>query len=85
MSAENCASCSKTVYSIERLAINGQIFHKPCFKCNYCKRQLNLKNLAALNGVFYCIPHFEQLYLIRGNCDEAFGNEPHRSKWINKK
>lgn len=33
------------------------------------------------NGKLYCIPHFKQLFITRGNYDEGFGVDPHRNKW----
>lgn len=33
------------------------------------------------NGKLYCIPHFKQLFIARGNYDEGFGVDPHKNKW----
>lgn len=33
------------------------------------------------NGKLYCIPHFKQLFITRGNYDEGFGVDPHKNKW----
>lgn len=35
------------------------------------------------NGKLYCIPHFKQLFIARGNYDEGFGVDPHKNKWTN--
>lgn len=35
------------------------------------------------NGKLYCIPHFKQLFITRGNYDEGFGVDPHKNKWTN--
>lgn len=34
------------------------------------------------NGKLYCIPHFKQLFITRGNYDEGFGIDPHKNKWV---
>jgi hypothetical protein len=33
---------------------------------------LQLGNYAALNGVFYCKPHFKQLFAVKGNYTDGF-------------
>jgi hypothetical protein len=39
-----------------------------------CKllNNLQLGNYAALNGVFYCKPHFKQLFAVKGNYSDGF-------------
>lgn len=32
----------------------------------------------------FCIPHFKQLFMEKGNYDEGFGLEQHKDKWSNK-
>ena len=39
-----------------------KVFHKTCLKCKTCQKTVSLGNYAALNGVFYCKPHFKQLF-----------------------
>lgn len=39
---------------------------------------------AALQGKIYCKVHFKQLFKIKGNYDEGFGREQHKTKWIKK-
>ena len=39
-----CLRCGNQVYSLERIGpIKGNIYHKTCFKCLACDRQLDLK------------------------------------------
>jgi hypothetical protein len=33
---------------------------------------LQLGNYAALNGTFYCKPHFKQLFALKGNYSDGF-------------
>ncbi|KFP07630.1 LIM domain and actin-binding protein 1, partial [Calypte anna] len=37
---ESCVGCQKTVYPMERLFANQQVFHISCFRCSYCNSKL---------------------------------------------
>ncbi|KAK5579724.1 hypothetical protein RB653_009410 [Dictyostelium firmibasis] len=82
---EKCTACSKTVYLTEKIVVEDKedkkTFHKLCLKCTHCKLTLSLGNYASLNGVFYCKPHFKQLFATKGNYDEGFGKSKHSEKW----
>ncbi|KAJ8260122.1 hypothetical protein GJAV_G00177300 [Gymnothorax javanicus] len=78
---ETCMACLKTVYPLERLMANQQIFHKACFRCCHCNTKLSLGNYASLHGNVYCKPHFSQLFKAKGNYDEGFGHRPHKDLW----
>lgn len=58
-----CLRCSNQVYALERIGpIKGNIYHKTCFKCLVCERQLDLKtyytNQVDLNDrQIYCQSH----------------------------
>lgn len=80
-STEQCPACSKTVYPMEKMAIDGKAFHKGCFKCAHCKGTLKLGNFASLQGIYYCKPHLKQLFREKGNYDEGFGREKYNTKW----
>jgi len=68
---------------MERLAADDKVFHKTCFKCEQCKGSLKLGTYAALDGKYYCKPHFKQLFAVKGNYNDGFGTTPHKLKWIN--
>lgn len=38
--APKCALCEKSVYANEEIGSKGKSYHKACFKCTLCKRQL---------------------------------------------
>ncbi|KAJ8403999.1 hypothetical protein AAFF_G00343490 [Aldrovandia affinis] len=78
---ETCVACLKTVYPLERLVANEQIFHNTCFRCSHCNTKLSLGNYASLHGNVYCKPHFSQLFKAKGNYDEGFGHRPHKELW----
>ncbi|KAM5287680.1 LIM domain and actin-binding protein 1 isoform 8-T8 [Ctenodactylus gundi] len=81
---ETCVECQKTVYPMERLLANQQVFHISCFRCSYCNNKLSLGTYASLHGRIYCKPHFNQLFKSKGNYDEGFGHRPHKDLWANK-
>ena len=68
---EKCSVCEKTVYPLEKIEADGKKYHKTCFKCEQCKKTLSLGTYAALQGKFYCKPHFKQLFKLKGNYDEV--------------
>jgi len=63
LSENRCLRCNNQVYSLERVGpIKGNIYHKTCFKCLVCDRQLDLKtyytNQIDLNDrQIYCQSH----------------------------
>ncbi|KAL1767502.1 LIM domain and actin-binding protein 1 isoform X2 [Sigmodon hispidus] len=81
---ESCVECQKTVYPMERLLANQQVFHISCFRCSYCNNKLSLGTYASLHGRIYCKPHFNQLFKSKGNYDEGFGHRPHKDLWTSK-
>ncbi|XP_024940296.1 uncharacterized protein LOC107267289 isoform X5 [Cephus cinctus] len=78
---EVCESCQKKVYPLEKVETNNKIFHKQCFRCLQCNCILRMDTFTLNNGKLYCIPHFKQLFITRGNYDEGFGVDPHKNKW----
>ncbi|XP_059811823.1 LIM domain and actin-binding protein 1a isoform X1 [Hypanus sabinus] len=81
---ELCVTCQKTVYPMERLVANQQVFHNVCFRCSYCNMKLSLGSFASLHGSVYCKPHFSQLFKSKGNYDEGFGHKPHKELWMTR-
>ncbi|NXG07809.1 LIMA1 protein, partial [Sakesphorus luctuosus] len=81
---ETCVGCQKTVYPMERLFANQQVFHISCFRCSYCNSKLSLGTYASLRGNIYCKPHFNQLFKAKGNYDEGFGHRQHKELWAGR-
>ncbi|KAM4571335.1 LIM domain and actin-binding protein 1a isoform 2-T2 [Fundulus diaphanus] len=81
---ETCVSCQKTVYPLERLVANKNVYHSSCFRCSHCNTKLSLVNYASLHNNIYCKPHFSQLFKAKGNYDEGFGHRPHKELWESK-
>ncbi|XP_009629648.1 LIM domain-containing protein PLIM2c-like isoform X1 [Nicotiana tomentosiformis] len=64
---DKCAACNKTVYPLEKVTMEGEAFHKSCFKCAHGGCPLTHATYAALDGVLYCKHHFAQLFMEKGN------------------
>lgn len=47
--------------------MEGESYHKPCFKCAHGGCPLTHSSYAALDGILYCKHHFAQLFLEKGN------------------
>ncbi|KAJ7946168.1 LIM domain-containing protein [Quillaja saponaria] len=64
---ERCVGCSKTVYPIERVTVNGTSYHKSCFKCSHGGCTISPSNYIAHEGKLYCKHHHIQLFREKGN------------------
>ncbi|XP_073001975.1 LIM domain-containing protein PLIM2b-like [Typha latifolia] len=64
---DKCATCNKTVYPLEKLAVEGESYHKTCFKCSHGGCILTPSSYAALDGILYCKHHFAQLFKEKGS------------------
>ena len=47
--------------------MEGESFHKSCFKCAHGGCPLTHSSYAALDGVLYCKHHFAQLFMEKGS------------------
>ena len=47
--------------------MEGESYHKSCFKCSHGGCILTGASYAALNGVLYCKIHFAQLFMEKGS------------------
>ncbi|NP_001311923.1 LIM domain-containing protein PLIM2c-like [Nicotiana tabacum] len=63
---DKCAACNKTVYPLEKVTMEGESFHKSCFKCAHGGCPLTHATYASLDGVLYCKHHFAQLFMEKG-------------------
>ena len=81
----SCEVCNKAVYPMDELRADGKVFHKTCLRCHECNRTLSLGSYAAIRGTYFCKPHFKQLFALKGNYDEGFGHEQHKTKWGSNK
>lgn len=63
---DKCSACKKTVYPLEKVTVEGDFYHKTCFRCAHGKCALTTSSYAALDGILYCKPHFSQLFKEKG-------------------
>lgn len=52
--APKCHVCDKSVYMAEELKALGNIYHKSCFKCGHCSKQLTSGLEVEHDSVAYC-------------------------------
>lgn len=64
---DKCSSCKKTVYPLEKVTVEGEFYHKTCFRCAQGGCFLSPSNYAALDGFLYCKHHFAQLFKEKGS------------------
>ncbi|XP_058764849.1 LIM domain-containing protein PLIM2c-like [Vicia villosa] len=64
---DKCSVCTKTVYPLEKMSLEGECYHKTCFRCAHAGCPLTHSSYAALDGVLYCRHHFQQLFMEKGN------------------
>ncbi|KAH7577920.1 hypothetical protein ACOSP7_001001 [Xanthoceras sorbifolium] len=75
---DKCAACEKTVYPLEKVNMEGECFHKTCFKCAHGGCPLTHSSYAALDGVLYCKHHFAQLFMEKGNYSHVLQATTHK-------
>ncbi|XP_020233175.1 LIM domain-containing protein PLIM2b [Cajanus cajan] len=75
---DKCSVCSKTVYPLEKMTLEGECFHKTCFRCEHAGCPLTHSNYAALDGVLYCRVHFAQLFMEKGNYSHVLQAAAHK-------
>ncbi|KAJ0110525.1 hypothetical protein Patl1_00406 [Pistacia atlantica] len=75
---DKCAACEKTVYPLEKVTMEGECYHKTCFRCAHGGCPLTHSSYAALDGVLYCKHHFSQLFMEKGNYSHVLKAATHR-------
>ncbi|XP_010523026.1 PREDICTED: LIM domain-containing protein PLIM2b [Tarenaya hassleriana] len=77
---DKCAACEKTVYPLEKVTMEGECYHKTCFRCAHGGCPLTHSSYAALDGVLYCRHHFNQLFLEKGNYSHVLQSAHHHRR-----
>ncbi|KAM7430327.1 Cysteine-rich protein 1 [Porites harrisoni] len=49
-----CPNCNKEVYFAERVSSLGKDWHRPCLRCEKCKKTLSAGGHAEHTGKPYC-------------------------------
>ncbi|KAK7835535.1 LIM domain-containing protein PLIM2b [Quercus suber] len=75
---DKCAVCTKTVYPLEKVTLEGDCYHKTCFRCAHGGCHLTHSSYAALDGNLYCKHHFAQLFMEKGNYHHVLQAAAHK-------
>jgi len=62
-----CKVCTKTVYDQEKQVYDKTVWHIACFKCLSCKRRIDVKAVAMIQGDLYCKPCFLKTFKEKGS------------------
>lgn len=72
---EKCVACKKTVYPIEKVAVDGTSYHKACFRCTHGGCVISPSNYVAHEHQLYCRHHHSQLFKEKGNFSQLVKHE----------
>ncbi|KAL0978786.1 hypothetical protein UPYG_G00175170 [Umbra pygmaea] len=61
-----CGCCQKTVYFAEEVQCEGKYFHKSCFLCMACKKNLDSTTVACHSDEIYCKSCYGKKYGPKG-------------------
>uniref|UniRef100_A0A8C1PEU8 Cysteine and glycine-rich protein 1 n=1 Tax=Cyprinus carpio TaxID=7962 RepID=A0A8C1PEU8_CYPCA len=61
-----CGCCKKTVYFAEEVQCEGQSFHKSCFLCMVCRKNLDSTTVAVHQDEIYCKSCYGKKYGPKG-------------------
>ncbi|PIO69085.1 LIM domain protein [Teladorsagia circumcincta] len=59
---KDCAVCGRTVYPVERIFANKQLYHNQCFKCAKCEKKLTPTNYNSHQGTLLCKVHMLEVF-----------------------
>jgi hypothetical protein len=62
-----CKVCLKTVYDQEKQVYDKTVWHIACFKCLSCKRRIDVKAVAMIQGDLYCKVCFLRVFKEKGS------------------
>ncbi|XP_052174363.1 LIM domain-containing protein WLIM1-like [Diospyros lotus] len=72
---DKCVACKKTVYPLEKVAVDGESYHRPCFKCVHGGCVISPSNYVAHEHRLYCKHHHSQLFKEKGNFSQLDRHE----------
>ncbi|XP_076254482.1 uncharacterized protein LOC143192762 isoform X22 [Rhynchophorus ferrugineus] len=67
----NCKACGKQVFQMEQIKAEKALWHKNCFRCTECSKQLTVDTYESNEGALYCKPHFKALFAPKAVEDDA--------------
>ncbi|XP_076066324.1 uncharacterized protein LOC143039888 [Oratosquilla oratoria] len=60
--SSDCRMCGKQVFQMEKIVAEKATWHKNCFRCKECNKNLTLETYQSHEGTLYCKPHFKELF-----------------------
>ncbi|XP_063303052.1 cysteine and glycine-rich protein 2 [Pelobates fuscus] len=61
-----CSACGRTVYHAEEVQCDGKSYHKCCFLCMVCRKNLDSTNMAIHDDEIYCRSCYGKKYGPKG-------------------
>lgn len=61
-----------------QVTLEGDCYHKTCFRCAHGGCHLTHSSYAALDGNLYCKHHFAQLFMVKGNYHHVLQAAAHK-------
>ncbi|XP_044764108.1 uncharacterized protein LOC123320762 isoform X3 [Coccinella septempunctata] len=73
-----CKCCGKQAFQMEQIKAEKAVWHKNCFRCHECNKQLNVDTYESHEGTLYCKPHFKALFVPKAvdDTDEPPSDKP---------
>uniref|UniRef100_T1JBG3 LIM zinc-binding domain-containing protein n=1 Tax=Strigamia maritima TaxID=126957 RepID=T1JBG3_STRMM len=65
-----CRICGRPVFLMDRIKAEKSVFHRTCFRCKECNKQLTVDSYCSHETVLYCKLHFKQLFQPKVNFEE---------------
>ncbi|CAK9330185.1 unnamed protein product [Citrullus colocynthis] len=72
---DKCVTCKKTVYPIEKVAVDSKSYHRACFRCSHGGCVISPSNYIAHEHRLYCRHHHNQLFKQKGNFSQLDKHE----------
>ncbi|XP_059470640.1 LIM domain and actin-binding protein 1 isoform X2 [Neocloeon triangulifer] len=57
-----CRKCNSQVFQMEQIKAERAVWHKSCFRCKECNKQLSIDTYGSHEGELYCKPHLRELF-----------------------
>lgn len=77
---DKCVACKKTVYPLEKVAVDGTSYHRACFKCCHGGCVISPSNYVAHEHKLYCRHHHSQLIKEKGNFSQLEEQEQNKGE-----
>ncbi|XP_037081246.1 uncharacterized protein LOC119101956, partial [Pollicipes pollicipes] len=71
-----CRSCGRQVYQMESVHAEKAVWHKNCFRCSECSKQITVDTYASHEGRLYCVVHHRQLMKPRAPATPPHATDP---------